>query len=184
MAMALNHSNNGGLVTMVLPIIAFSYGMQATPRPPKDYWLILMSFQSAVIFVKFMLRIRIFCPDPTQYSYAVNDGLDLTTPGACPPRVNPLGGDYQPTFLETPYILGLMPGGSEEWFLWYIRWDLLVVALLYWRQLHLRRIGQWRNMHKGFISEISTLYGMTSMNEESVFDMAREAHDTYIMTRI
>jgi hypothetical protein len=67
-----------------------------------------------------------------------------------------------------------MPGGSEEWFLWYIRWDLLVVALLYWRQLHLRRIGQWRNMHKGFISEISTLYGMTSMNEESVFDMARE----------
>jgi len=92
------HAGNGGLVSMFLPILAILYGTQAVPRPPKDYWLFMMSYMCIVICLKYMAQLRVVCPD--QYEYV------LAQDGICQDDLKP---DRVDPYLQLPYVLGMDP---------------------------------------------------------------------------
>jgi hypothetical protein len=177
-ALFLLHGASGGVTSLVLPCLALVYGVQAKPRPPKDYWLGMLSYTLVVIACKYIVQLRALCPDPQEYRLAQGS----TKASECAFQMVSEGGTaLMPTYLEPPPVLGIYPGPSPTWFLWEVRYDIGVLLAILWRQLHLRRIGQWRANHAGFLQRIceeaalaSPRGGRDALGGGGCLDMARD----------
>jgi len=161
-----SHACSGSLSSMFLPILAVLYGIQAHPRPSSQYWLLMMIYETALIYFKYMARLRFICQDTDAYKGAtVGDGCR---------SVGAYDNTHTLTYLEWPYLLGIMPGPSDTLFVWDVGWDVLIMVTLLWRQLHLRRVGQWRSAHSAFSRVVVAQASVQNSQEAKAFEACRK----------
>ena len=115
------------------------------------------------------MQLRCWCVDSR--TYAINDDN-------CPNYDQPV------TFLETPYIIGVMPGSQNVWFLWQQRWAIGVILTALFRQNHLRNIGQWRVHHNEFANQIVSHFQLSRLSQDLTVTMTLIATVTVSVTAV
>jgi hypothetical protein len=54
------HAVCGGLVTLPLPAMVFFWATLSSPRPPKIFWVIMITYTEFVILVRFIFRFNLY----------------------------------------------------------------------------------------------------------------------------
>ncbi|KAI6208737.1 Piezo-type mechanosensitive ion channel component 2 [Aphelenchoides besseyi] len=70
------HAYCGGLITAPLPLMVFFWGTLCSPRPPKIFWVVMITYTELVIVIKFIFQfnfipIKLTNPDKFNYIYAL-----------------------------------------------------------------------------------------------------------------
>ncbi|KAI6204017.1 Piezo-type mechanosensitive ion channel component 2 [Aphelenchoides besseyi] len=70
------HAYCGGLLTAPLPLMVFFWGTLSSPRPPKIFWVVMITYTELVIVIKFIFQfnfipIKPTNPDKFNYIYAL-----------------------------------------------------------------------------------------------------------------
>uniref|UniRef100_A0A8C4XAH1 Piezo type mechanosensitive ion channel component 1 (Er blood group) n=1 Tax=Erpetoichthys calabaricus TaxID=27687 RepID=A0A8C4XAH1_ERPCA len=110
----LNNMVTASVISLVLPILIFLWGMLAIPRPSKRFWMIAIVYTEVMVVVKYLFQFGFF-PWNSYYVTTINEGKPFF-----PPR-----------------ILGLEKTDN------YIRYDLMQLLVLFFHRSLLRRYGLW-----------------------------------------
>lgn len=54
------HAVCGGLITLPLPMMVFFWATLSNPRPPKIFWIIMITYTQFVILVRFLFRFNLY----------------------------------------------------------------------------------------------------------------------------
>lgn len=123
--LVLNHAINGGVATMILPIVSFLWAIPCKPRPPQWWWHIIILYTLFVVSLQYVIKLPAFCK--LEYMYGIK--------GHCSGL-----SDASTIYLTTPYVLGIRSGSSFLSIAWA---DIAVLVAV---GVHIKRLqytGRW-----------------------------------------
>jgi hypothetical protein len=124
--LVLNHALNGGVVTMIPPILVFTYAISSKTRPAQIFWHFLVCYTLAVVTIQYIIKLPAFCG--LDYMYGIK--------GSCAGLTN-----VHDRYLTYPYVLGIRAGGAQ-----FLSHAWLDIAVLLTIGVHIRRLqstGRW-----------------------------------------
>lgn len=69
---------NGGLITLPLPLMVFFWATLSSPRPPRLFWVIMITYTEIIILIQFIYKFKVIeLPDnganggPFDWTYLV-----------------------------------------------------------------------------------------------------------------
>jgi hypothetical protein len=110
------HAACGGLLTLPLPLMVLFWGTLSNPRPPKLFWIAMITYTEIIIIIKFIFQFG-FYPWNRQSEVVKNS----------------------PTVFKTQYLFGVQ---KVDYFAFY---DVILLIVLFLHRYMLRRIGLWKD---------------------------------------
>jgi hypothetical protein len=123
--LVLNHAINGGVVSMILPILSFLWALSSRPSPPQWWWHIIILYTLLVISVQYVIKLPAFCG--LSYMYGIK--------GHCSGL-----SDASTIYLTTPYVLGIRSGDSFLSIAWV---DIAILVAVGGHIKKLQYSGRW-----------------------------------------
>jgi hypothetical protein len=132
--LCLNHALNGGVITMLPPLLVFLYCVSAKPRPSQYFWHLLVYYTLIVVTMQYIIKLPAFCG--LDYMYGIQ--------GDCSGLTN-----VQDRYLTYPYVIGIRAGGG-----WFLSHAWLDIGILLAVGVHIRRLqstGRWEEHGKAAV---------------------------------
>jgi len=123
--LVLNHAINGGIVTMIFPVISFLWAIPRQRRLPQWWWQAIISYTLLLVSMQYLLKLPAFCNNETMYALAGHcSGLS----------------DTNTKYLTTPYLVGIRSGSSFLSIAWV---DVTILLATGIHILRLQYTGRW-----------------------------------------
>ncbi|KAI6176379.1 Piezo-type mechanosensitive ion channel component [Aphelenchoides bicaudatus] len=106
----------GGLLTLPLPLMVFFWGTLCNPRPPKLFWIFMITYTEMIIVIKFIFQFGF-------YPWNRTDAIVKDSPQV----------------FKGQYLLGIQ---KVDYFAVY---DVILLIALFLHRYMLRRIGLWKD---------------------------------------
>lgn len=109
------HAIGAGLITLPLPALVFFWGTLASPRPSKNFWVVLITYTQIEIIIKFVFQFGFW-------------------------KWNDVTNELQKANTNTiPDVFGIQ---KVEYFAF---WDVVFLISLFFHRYMLRRLGLWKD---------------------------------------
>ncbi|KAI6200835.1 Piezo-type mechanosensitive ion channel component [Aphelenchoides besseyi] len=133
------HAYCGGLVTLPLPLMVFLWGSLCNPRPPKVFWVAMITYTELVIIIKFIFQFGFYQWNKTET--IVSNSASV---------------------FKAQYVFGVQ---RTEYF---AIWDVCLLIALFLHRYMLRRIGLWKdaNIADTFVNVNVVEHGPSTDAEE------------------
>ena len=132
----INHIKNTNLVSLVYPFSFFLYAMIEYPYPSKNYWKLILTYTIAIIVIKFIYQVPIFCGSPA---------YTLSTSNSC----QNIFYTQSEIIVRIDYLIGIKKysGPSsfphDQGFFNAVFWDLIVLLALLFQRYIMQEQGLW-----------------------------------------
>ena len=71
--MILDHMLSASMITIAYPISIFCYALLEYPRPKKSYWIAVLCYTMGILFLKFMIHLRVTPISEEKYSQLIEN---------------------------------------------------------------------------------------------------------------
>ena len=133
----LNLIINPSFLSVIIPLIVLTYGIIERPRCRKGFWRFAIAYTQAVIAIKFLFQLSVFCITETE-TYSLNPD---------PFCIASIRTSFSPSALlglvkASDWVSSPLFGGSKS-FLGMVLFDLFCLVALAWNRLILIHYGIW-----------------------------------------